>query len=114
VTNLVELTAAELDCTKRVPNQCMRVAEAYETGKIVQTDATKSERARKIALTFYVRNCLSGDGPTCYQLARLYDTGEMVRKNVKNADALRQRAADLCEKETSPVCARVRELVPKK
>jgi hypothetical protein len=109
-----QLRVAEVRCDRRDPNECLRAADAYEKGEVVDRNEERVERNKKIAHTLYMRQCDGGQAASCYQLARMYEHGEFIKKNPEIAAALRTRAGELCERKKNPVCDRIRELTQKR
>jgi TPR repeat protein len=104
-----ELRRAEVRCDRLDANECMRVADAYESGKVVQANSEQVARYRKISLTLYVHQSQNGDAVACFQLARLYQTGELVTKNRENAQVLLQRCGELCARKNDEACRYIRK-----
>jgi TPR repeat protein len=100
-----ELTQFEIACQeKKDAGRCRAAAEAYEQGSVVHADTARARLFRKIELTFLVKQCESQVPLSCFALADLYRRGDGVARNPTNAQALLERAQQLCKSKPSAGC----------
>jgi TPR repeat protein len=99
-----ELRQVEALCYEKNPDQCQRAALAHETGSAGATSAAEGKRFRRIALTFYVRECESGMPHACFVLAAMYRRGDFVEKSERRAISLLDRALELCRHRDAEEC----------
>jgi TPR repeat protein len=101
-----ELTGYEIACyEKKDPGACRASASAYEEGKVVEADLARAKTFRKIELTFLVKHCESQVPSACSDLAYRYQRGDGVARSKRNAEALLQRAKELCAGRRSQICS---------
>ncbi|MEO7032717.1 MAG: hypothetical protein ABI548_02715 [Polyangiaceae bacterium] len=98
------LLHAEMRCDQGKSESCIIAARSYESGSAGATDADKAAKYRRIALTMWISHCDKNSVDACVTLAKLYRAGEGVPKNERNADALIDRARELCKYNDSPAC----------
>ncbi|MEO8900524.1 MAG: hypothetical protein ABI488_02740 [Polyangiaceae bacterium] len=98
------LLHAEVHCDEGKSESCIIAARSYESGSAGATDADKAAKYRRIALTMWISHCDKNSVDACVTLAKLYRAGEGVPKNERNADALIERARELCKYNASPAC----------
>jgi TPR repeat protein len=91
-----EVVPTAVRCTEGDPDACVRLADAYEKGTVVATNAREAKRYRRIALTLYVSQCQRRSALACHRLADAYRDGDGVVPNEASTVALRQRVQELC------------------
>jgi hypothetical protein len=99
-----ELLASEIRCDRREPDECIRAADAYELGRVVEKNEDRADRHRKVGLTHYVNQCHSQDPSACFALARMYREGDIVKSDATQADALLDHVTRLCVYKQADVC----------
>jgi hypothetical protein len=100
------LLAAEVSCTRKVPEDCERAARALDSGTLKARDPERARMLNRIALTVYVKQCEADRALACARLAEMNETGEIVQKNPANARSLRSRYHELCAKKPAqPGCS---------
>jgi TPR repeat protein len=105
VSTRYELTGYEIACyEKKDPGACRAAASAYEEGKVVEADLARARQFRKIELTFLVKHCESQLPAACVDLAYRYQRGDGVVRSERNAQALLQRARELCAGRRAEIC----------
>jgi hypothetical protein len=92
------LLAAQVQCNSSSAEDCERAALALESGSLGVKDPPRAKSLRRIALTRYVKQCETGRALACARLAEMYDAGDIVQANPRNAQALRARVTELCQK----------------
>jgi hypothetical protein len=99
------LLKAMLYCDQRRDfDACSTVAVALDTGTTGPADPEQAKRFRKIALTHLVAQCEAASPRACLVLAVKYRAGTELAQNVKGAEALEARAAELCRLRPGPDC----------
>ena len=98
------LLHAEMHCDQGKSESCIIAARSYEAGSAGATDAEKAAKYRRIALTMWISHCDKNSVEACVTLSKLYRAGEGVPKNDRNADALIERARELCKYNDAPAC----------
>jgi len=99
-----ELRQTETLCYEKNPDQCQRAAIAHETGSAGARNAAEGKRFRRIALTFYVRECEAGLPHACFVLASMYRSGTFVEQSERKALTLLDRALELCRLRPAEEC----------
>ncbi len=89
---------------KRDFDACATVAVALDTGSAGPADPEQAKRFRKIALTHLVAQCEAASPRACLVLATKYRAGTELAQNIKGAEALEARAAELCRLRPSADC----------
>ncbi|HEY3233830.1 MAG TPA: hypothetical protein VGJ84_03885 [Polyangiaceae bacterium] len=108
ISSEAALRRAEIRCDRLLPEECARLADAYERGEVAEKDPERVRRYRKVTLTLYVRRCQSGDPVSCFQLSRMYREGDVVSPDSTSARALSERAQELCKGKTDEACEYIR------
>ena len=103
-TTAEALLRAEMHCDQGKSESCIIAARSYEAGSAGTKDADKAAKYRRIALTMWISHCDKNSVEACVTLSKLYRTGEGVPKNDRNADALMERARELCKYNDAPAC----------
>jgi TPR repeat protein len=98
------LLRAEMHCDQRKAEACIVAARSYEGGSAGVTDADKAAKYRRIALTAWISQCDHNSAAACATLATMYRAGSGVPQSDRNADALVERARELCRFNDAPVC----------
>ena len=93
-----------MHCDQGKSESCIIAARSYESGSAGATDADKAAKYRRIALTMWISHCDKNSVDACVTLSKLYRAGEGVPKNDRNADALIERARELCKYNETPAC----------
>lgn len=91
------LLKAMLHCDQKQDfDACASVAVALDSGTTGPADPEQAKRFRKIALTHLVAQCEAASAHACLVLAAKYRAGTELTQNLKGAEALEQRADELC------------------
>jgi hypothetical protein len=98
------LLHAEMHCDQGKSESCIIAARSYEAGSAGATDPEKAQKYRKIALTMWISHCDRNSAAACLTLAKMYRAGAGVPQSDRNADALIERARDLCHYNDVPSC----------
>src|SRR4051812_5572057 len=98
------LLRAEMHCDQRKAEACIVAARSYEGGSAGVTDLEKAAKYRRIALTAWISGCDHNSAAACATLATMYRAGSGVPQSERNANALVERARDLCRFNDSPAC----------
>lgn len=99
------LLKAMLHCDQKQDfDACATVAVALDTGSAGPADPEQAKRFRKIALTHLVAQCEAASARACLVLATKYRAGTELAQNLKGAEALEARAAELCRLHPSADC----------
>jgi TPR repeat protein len=98
------LLRAEMRCDQRKAEACIVAARSYEGGSAGSTDPDKAAKYRRIALTAWISQCDHNSAAACATLATMYRAGSGVPQSDRNADALVERARELCRFNDAPVC----------
>jgi TPR repeat protein len=107
-----ELTAAEIRCYRKEPEECRRAADAYEAGRMVPRDAERARNYRKVELTQLVRSCERDSPNACLVLSERYQSGDGVARSTRQAAALVDRARTLCRRKVNPAECAALNLTP--
>lgn len=110
IRNKAALEKARVDCAEKIPDECMRAADAYEQGTVAYKNKEEAEQFRKVALSLYVKQCEKKNPTACYSLARMFHEGDLVSKSQEQVLALMERTHYLCEKSSEPICETLSEL----
>ena len=103
-TTKQSLLRAEMRCDQRKADSCIVAARSYEGGSAGLTDPEKAAKYRKIALTAWISQCDHNSAAACATLASMYRSGSGVPQSDRNADALIERARELCRFNDAPAC----------
>jgi len=93
-----------MHCDQRKAEACIVAARGYERGSAGVTDPDKAAKYRRIALTAWISQCDHNSAAACATLATMYRAGSGVPQSERNADALVERARELCRFNDAPVC----------
>ncbi len=104
LTTKQTLLRAEMRCDQRKADSCIVAARSYEAGSAGVTDLEKAAKYRRIALTALISQCDHNSAAACATLASMYRAGSGVPESERNADALVERARELCRFNDAPVC----------
>ncbi len=107
-----ELGKAERLCIRDVPDECVRVADAYIRGAVVEPNRKRAAQYRNLAFKAYIRLCESNAPEACYALARMYLHGDGVKANPAYAQNLMKRVVEVCSYKRRAICARLAEEAP--
>jgi hypothetical protein len=99
-----EVERAEISCYETDPEDCGRVATAYDAGVLVPRDRARAEKLRKVEFTRLTRRCEQRSPHACFVLACRSHVGDGVAKDERRANALLQHARELCHRMTTPEC----------
>ena len=102
-----ELRKSERLCIRDMADECVRVADAYVTAKLVEQDKRRARQYQNLAFKAYIRKCESQDPGACYSLARMYLYGDSVKANPLHAQNLMKRVVDLCQYRPDDICSRL-------
>ena len=98
------LLRAEMHCDQRKAEACIVAARSFEGGSAGVTDSDKAAKYRRIALTAWISQCDHNSPAACATLATMYRAGSGVPQSDRNADALVERARELCRFNDAPAC----------
>ena len=98
------LLRAEMHCDQRKAEACIVAARSFEGGSAGVTDPDKAAKYRRIALTAWISQCDKNSAAACATLASMYRVGSGVPQSDRNADALVERARELCRFNDAPAC----------
>jgi TPR repeat protein len=98
------LLRAEMHCDQRKAEACIVAARSFEGGSAGVTDPDKAAKYRRIALTAWISQCDHNSAAACATLASMYRAGSGVPQSDRNADALVERARELCRFNDAPAC----------
>ncbi|MET0792794.1 MAG: hypothetical protein ABW061_14840, partial [Polyangiaceae bacterium] len=98
------LLRAEMHCDQRKAEACIVAARSFEGGSTGVTDLEKAAKYRRIALTAWISQCDHNSPAACATLASMYRAGSGVPQSDRNADALIERARELCRFNDAPAC----------
>jgi hypothetical protein len=103
-TSKEALLRAEMHCDQRKAEACIVAARSFEGGSAGVTDSDKAAKYRRIALTAWISQCDHNSAASCATLATMYRAGSGVPQSDRNADALVERARELCRFNDAPAC----------
>lgn len=103
-TTQQSLLRAEMRCDQRKAEACIVAARSFEGGSAGVTDRQKAAKYRRIALTIWISQCDHNSAAGCATLATMYRAGSGVPQSDRNADALVERARQLCRFNDAPAC----------
>lgn len=98
------LLRTEVRCDEGKSESCIIAARSYESGSAGATDAEKAAKYRRIAITMWISHCDKNSVEACVTLSKLYRMGEGVPKSERNANALIERARELCKYNDTAAC----------
>ncbi|MES1175381.1 MAG: hypothetical protein ABUL62_13755 [Myxococcales bacterium] len=98
------LLRAEMHCDQRKAEACIVAARSFEGGSAGVTDPEKAAKYRRIALTAWISQCDHNSAAACATLSSMYRAGSGVPQSDRNADALVERARELCRFNDAPAC----------
>src|SRR5688572_11658670 len=112
VLSEAELRKSERLCIRDLPDECVRAADAFVAGKVVELDKKRAFQYRNLAFKGYIRACESNQPEACYALARMYLHGDGVRANPSYAENLMRRVVEVCRYKAAPICERLVQEAP--
>lgn len=112
VLSEAELRKSERLCIRDLPDECVRAADAFIAGKVVELDKKRAFQYRNLAFKGYIRACESNQPEACYALARMYLHGDGVRANPAYAENLMRRVVEVCRYKEAPICQRLVQEAP--
>lgn len=107
-----ELRKSERLCIRDLPDECVRVADAFQEGKVVAKNGQRASQYRNLAFKGYIRVCESNQPEGCYALARMYLYGDSVKANPAYAKNLMRRVVEVCRYKDAPICKRLVQEAP--
>lgn len=107
-----DLRKSERLCIRDLPDECVRAADAFLAGKIVELDKKRAFQYRNLAFKGYIRACEKNQPEACYALARMYLHGDGVRPNPAYAENLMRRVVEVCRYKQAPICQRLVQEAP--
>jgi len=108
----VELRKSERLCIRDLPDECVRVADAYAAGKVIPFSKRRAFQYRNLAFKGYIAACEKNQPEACYALARMYLQGDGVAANPSYAENLMRRVVEVCRYRESPMCQRLAQEAP--
>lgn len=108
----VELRKSERLCIRDLPDECVRVADAYAAGKVIGFSKKRAFQYRNLAFRGYISACEKNQPEACYALARMYLHGDGVAANPSYAENLMRRVVEVCRYRESPMCQRLAQEAP--
>jgi len=108
----VELRKSERLCIRELPDECVRVADAYAAGKIIEFSKRRAFQYKNLAFRGYINACEKNQPEACYALARMYLHGDGVAANPSYAENLMRRVVEVCRYRDAPMCQRLAQEAP--
>lgn len=112
VLSEADLRKSERLCIRDLPDECVRAADAFFAGKVVELDRKRAFQYRNLAFKGYIRACEKNQPEACYALARMYLHGDGVRANPAYAENLMRRVVEVCRYKEAPICERLAQEAP--
>lgn len=107
-----ELHKSERLCIRDVPDECVRVADAYHAGTLIPQNRKRASQYRNLGFKAYIRLCEGNQPEACYALARMYLQGDGVKANPSYAKNLMRRVVEVCRYRKAEICERLVEEAP--
>jgi TPR repeat protein len=102
-----ELEKAMSNCARGEDDDCLRAAEAFQTGRGVRQDEKRARDFRSTAIRRYAVRCNRRDPDACHALSMLHARGFGLKQDPVAAKALLERARLACRTRPAAICARL-------
>jgi hypothetical protein len=106
-STLSELEETTASCARGEDDDCLRAAEAYQTGRVGQADEKRARDFRSTAIRRYAVRCNRRDPDACHALSMLHARGFGLKQDAYAARALLERARLACRTRPAGICARL-------
>jgi hypothetical protein len=107
-----ELRKSERLCIRDLPDECVRAADAFLAGAVVEQDKRRAAQYSNLAFNGYIRACEKNHPEACYALARIYLHGDGVPANPAYAKNLMRRVVEVCRYKKAAICQRLVQEAP--
>jgi hypothetical protein len=104
---VAELEQVTASCARGEDDDCLRAAEAFQTGRGVPLDEKRARDFRSTAIKRYAVRCNRRDPDACHALSMLHARGFGLKQDAQAAKALLERARVACRTRSAAICARL-------